>query len=63
MGQSTQKIVAGTLKELTTVDFGGPLHSLVICGTLHDLEMDIIKEYLVEGSTFDMDQHKEVELS
>mmetsp|Transcript_45571 Transcript_45571/g.110921 ORF Transcript_45571/g.110921 Transcript_45571/m.110921 type:complete len:316 (-) Transcript_45571:411-1358(-) len=63
MGQSTQKIVAGTLKELTTVDFGGPLHSLVVCGTLHDLEMDIIKEYLVEGSTFDMDQHKEVELS
>jgi diphthine synthase len=62
MGQSTQRIAAGTLKELTAVDFGGPLHSLIICGTLHDLEMEVLKEYVVEGSSFDIGQHKEVEL-
>ena len=55
MGQPTQKIIAGTLQELTTADFGGPLHSLVICGHLHDLELDILKEYLIEGSTYELD--------
>lgn len=55
MGQPTQKIIAGTLEELTTADFGGPLHAMVICGHLHDLELDIVKEYLIEGSTYELD--------
>lgn len=62
MGQPTQQIVAGTLQELATTDFGGPLHSFIICGTLHDLEMEVLKEYLVEGSTYDMENHAEVEI-
>lgn len=53
MGQPTQIIVAGTLEELTQADLGGPLHSLIICGELHDLELDIVKEYLIEGSTYE----------
>eukprot|EP00536_Pseudo-nitzschia_multiseries_P007028 jgi/Psemu1/194415/e_gw1.157.108.1 len=53
MGQPTQTIVAGTLEELTGADLGGPLHSLIICGELHDLELDIVKEYLIEGSTYE----------
>ena len=56
MGQPTQKMVAGTLKELSTIDMGGPLHSLIICGDLHDLEFEILKEYLVEGSKFELEQ-------
>jgi diphthine synthase len=52
MGQTTQCIKAGTLKELLVEDMGGPLHSLIICGDLHDLEMEIIKEYLIPGSTY-----------
>ena len=39
LGQPTQLIVSGTLAELVCVDFGGPLHSLVMCGELHELEL------------------------
>jgi len=55
MGQETQQIVAGTLNELKNVDFGSPLHSLIICGELHDLELEVLKEYLIEGSTYQSD--------
>jgi diphthine synthase len=62
LGQPTQQIVAGTLQELQHVDFGKPLHSLIVCGELHELELEILKEYLVEGSKFVMkDTGKEVE--
>ena len=43
LGQPTQAIYAGTLEELRTVDFGGPLHSLVLCGELHELELEFLK--------------------
>jgi diphthine methyl ester synthase len=52
MGQSSQQIVAGTLQELAQVDMGAPLHSLIVCGQLHDLEKEVLKEFLVEGSTY-----------
>ena len=55
MGQETQCIKAGTLEELKEYDFGGPLHSLVVCGHLHDLELEVLKEFLVEGSKFEVD--------
>ena len=41
LGQPTQQIVYGTLQELFEVDFGTPLHSLVICGDLHPLEQEV----------------------
>ncbi len=43
LGQPTQQIVAGTLQELQTVDFGEPLHSLIVCGELHELELEVLK--------------------
>jgi diphthine synthase len=55
MGQPTQKMVAGTLKDLTKVDMGEPLHSLIICGDLHDLELEVLKEFIVEGSTYELE--------
>lgn len=58
MGQPTQKMVAGTLEELKDVDMGDPLHSMIICGELHDLELEILKPYLIKGSTFDMSSHE-----
>lgn len=62
LGQPTQQIVAGTLQELQEVDFGKPLHSLIICGELHELELEVLKEYLLEGSRFVMkDTGKEQE--
>ncbi|CEM12609.1 unnamed protein product [Vitrella brassicaformis CCMP3155] len=42
LGSDSQMIAAGTFEELRTFDFGGPLHSLVLCcpdTSLHELEM------------------------
>lgn len=57
MGQPSQCIAAGTLRELQEHDFGGPLHSLIICGELHELELEVLKEYIVEGSTYQLQTH------
>eukprot|EP01032_Pedospumella_encystans_P032822 gene32822-37065_t len=40
LGQPTQQIVYGTLSQLLDVDFGAPLHCLVICGEIHPLEQE-----------------------
>lgn len=40
LGQANQQIVSGTLKELLAIDFGGPLHSLVLAAPeLHEIEL------------------------
>lgn len=53
MGLPTQRIVAGTLQDLSKCDCGGPLHSLVICGgELHDLEWDFVRTFLTPDSTY-----------
>jgi diphthine synthase len=56
MGQETQVIRAGTLEELQSFEFGGPLHSLIICGDLHELEVEVLKEYLMEGSQYELEK-------
>ena len=61
LGQETQCIKAGTLQELIHEDFGGPLHSLIICGDLHDLELDVVKEFLAVGSKFSIDNDTKIE--
>ncbi|CAJ0965124.1 unnamed protein product [Ranitomeya imitator] len=53
VGASDQHIAAGTLQQLSTVDFGGPLHSLVISGCMHPLELDMLRLFAVEPSSFD----------
>lgn len=54
IGTATQKIVAGSLKQLLHVDFGGPLHSLVLVGSrMHDMEADFIREFAADPSSFD----------
>lgn len=45
VGQKDQLIVAGTLKELLTVDFGKPLHSLAIAGHMHEMEEAMYNYY------------------
>ena len=53
LGREDQSIILGTLKELTTLDFGGPLHSMVICRPdLHDFEWEVMKSILIEGSSY-----------
>lgn len=50
VGQDTQKLGAGTLAELVQVDFGGPLHSMVLCGEMHDLEKALFDRMRVDLS-------------
>lgn len=52
LGQPDQCIIAGTLEELVQQDFGEPLHCLIICGETHDLEMEMLKQYLVPDSKY-----------
>lgn len=47
VGSDTEKILSGTLKELTAVDFGPPLHSLVIPGYMHPLEMEMLRSFAI----------------
>ncbi|EFE44310.1 hypothetical protein TRV_00926 [Trichophyton verrucosum HKI 0517] len=54
VGAVDQQLVVGTLKELTKVDLGKPLHSLVLLGTkTHELERDYIRRFAVDTATFD----------
>jgi len=45
IGNETQEIVACTLAEMMSVDLGPPLHSLVIPGNLHPLELDFVSSF------------------
>jgi diphthine synthase len=42
VGCSDQQIVYGTVKELLDIDFGAPLHSLIIPGRLHFHEEEVL---------------------
>ena len=41
--RNDQNIKVDTIKNLSTDDLGAPLHSLIIAGKLHPLEIDFLK--------------------
>jgi diphthine synthase len=45
VGSDTQQILACTLQELKDADLGPPLHSLIIVGHLHPLELQYLTQY------------------
>lgn len=45
LGNDDQMIVAGTMKQLQNVDFGAPLHCLVIAGQTHPVEEEMLDFY------------------
>lgn len=54
LGSEGEKIVAGTLKELSEGDMGPPLHSLVLCGTkMHEMEWEYVRGFAVDQTAFD----------
>ncbi|KAG5437992.1 hypothetical protein PCANB_000339 [Pneumocystis canis] len=54
IGSSSEKIVAGSLKQLACIDFGPPLHSLVLFGhRIHILEIEYIRAYAFDTEVFD----------
>ncbi|XP_074859227.1 diphthine methyl ester synthase isoform X3 [Carettochelys insculpta] len=52
VGAMDQKIVSGTLQQMSTVELGGPLHSMIIAGNMHPLEIDMLKLFAVDESSF-----------
>ena len=60
LGQPDQCIIAGTLEELKEQDFGSPLHCMVICGEVHEMELEALRPYLIEKSTFRIDLEGEL---
>ncbi|RDX73980.1 putative diphthine methyl ester synthase [Mucuna pruriens] len=45
LGSEDQMIVAGTMKQLQLIDFGAPLHCLVITGNTHPVEEEMLDFY------------------
>jgi len=47
LGAPDQRIVSGNIYELKGVDFGGPLHSLIICApNLHSIEKEMFQFFI-----------------
>lgn len=49
LGSEDQMIVAGTMRELLNIDFGAPLHCLVIVGKTHILEEEMLEFYSLKN--------------
>lgn len=62
LGADDQVMRVATLQQLASCDLGGPLHSLVITGQLHPLEVDMLQLsaeanvlknlQMIDGSTY-----------
>ncbi|EPS58751.1 hypothetical protein M569_16063, partial [Genlisea aurea] len=50
IGSDDQMIVAGRMKELLEVDFGPPLHCLVIVGETHPIEEEMLGFFTLHNS-------------
>lgn len=50
VGADDQKIVVANLRHLTSIDMGTPLHSLVIPGNMHPIELDMLKLFAMDHS-------------
>ena len=54
LGAKDQRLVAGTLEQISETDLGSPLHSLVLLGSrTHYLERDFIRAFAVDVAVFD----------
>lgn len=49
LGSDDQKIVAGPMKKLLDVDFGPPLHCLIIVGETHPVEEEMIEFHMIKS--------------
>ncbi|KAE9456963.1 hypothetical protein C3L33_11139, partial [Rhododendron williamsianum] len=49
LGSEDQMVVAGSMKQLLTLDFGAPLHCLVIVGETHPVEEEMLGFYTLGG--------------
>lgn len=49
LGSPDQKIVYGTFKELLNFDMGSPLHSLIVPGELHEIELEMLSYFRINN--------------
>ena len=64
IGADDQMILSGTLDELRKVDFGKPLHSVIICGPeMHELETAMFEFYNVKNNEWKAVEEKKEEES
>lgn len=61
VGADSQQIVAGTMQQLLDVDFGAPLHSLVIAGTTHPIEDEILERFKLAPAEQQQEQQQQGE--
>eukprot|EP01063_Lacrimia_lanifica_P003836 TRINITY_DN12111_c0_g1_i1.p1 TRINITY_DN12111_c0_g1~~TRINITY_DN12111_c0_g1_i1.p1 ORF type:complete len:291 (+),score=129.79 TRINITY_DN12111_c0_g1_i1:261-1133(+) len=59
VGAPDQMIVSGTIRELAEMDFGEPLHSMVICGDVHEAEEEHLAIYYTESLQADYKKRME----
>ncbi|XAR61669.1 Diphthine synthase [Bertholletia excelsa] len=48
LGSEDQMVVAGSMKQLASIDFGAPLHCLVIVGETHPVEEEMLDFYTLD---------------
>lgn len=53
IGMETQQIACSSLKHMSTYDLGSPLHSLVIPGKLHPMEVEMLRLFATDRTWFD----------
>ncbi|XP_043222831.1 diphthine methyl ester synthase-like [Amphibalanus amphitrite] len=61
VGTDTERLVACTLREMAEVDLGPPLHSLVVVGNTHPMELDYLKQFELGSDAKDTGKAKEGE--
>jgi len=52
VGWDDQRIIAGKMSTVRDAELGAPLHSLVIPGELHFLEVDMLKQFAIDVDEF-----------
>ncbi|XP_002402579.2 diphthine methyl ester synthase [Ixodes scapularis] len=53
VGTETQQVVCASLRDMSSCDLGGPLHSLIVPGKLHPMELEMLKLFVVDQAWFD----------
>lgn len=48
VGSDEEQIQVGSLRQMSSIDLGGPLHSLVVVGRTHPLERDLLRRYAID---------------
>lgn len=51
VGSDEQEIRVGSLIQMSSVDLGAPLHSLVVVGRTHPLERDLLSQFAIDQDT------------